>query len=371
MVSSWGEAPDTGDTCAEPRNEAQRAWGHVAPNISNPDPCLTKCQELFYERLIPRYNSTRFNQVCEALSVGQAGQDSPLRELYCCDSLLCGVDIVNFTVQDPNVLTIINQCQRPDFGGHVIEDPGHPSLGSVCPLSAISHDKDGLPCERNSFIIQEIVPDPDVDAGILTALTIDTKSQPPVPSTSTSRSPAPSSSISTSSPSSAHPAQSSPAVVSMSSNPSGPTPGAKAAVAVCSSLALLLIVAVIFCCLRRHARAKRYRSPPSTRSRIQHPIFLPGSSPTPLMSPSYSLGADQQVPLSPPPRLRERRLLYSVGGSASDKTISVPGTPTAPPRVVLYRRLFPPVPLAPGSLAGLAQRWSITSPSTASTRCAA
>jgi hypothetical protein len=137
----------------------------------------------------------------------------------------------------------------------------------------------------------------------------------------------------------------------MANNPAGPTPGAKAAVAVCSSLALLLILAVIFYCLRRHAKAKRYRSPPSTRGRVEHPIFLPGSSSTPLMSPSALASDHQHVPLSPPPRLRERRLLYSVGGSASDKTISVPGTPTAPPRAYSGFPQVPPSPTMAGKAA--------------------
>lgn len=101
MSSSEGGRGGGEGACVEGSDAAQRAWGIVATNIPDPRPCIKKCEELFFARVVPQYDGSNFTRTCEYLSGGaETSDDLALRQLYCCDSILCGVSIVQPSGQD-------------------------------------------------------------------------------------------------------------------------------------------------------------------------------------------------------------------------------------------------------------------------------
>lgn len=82
-------------TCPGTVDAQDISWGAVASDIPDPQPCINRCQELFFRRIVPNYDRTNFTQVCEHVSEDEETKipSSLLRELYCCDSALCGVFI--------------------------------------------------------------------------------------------------------------------------------------------------------------------------------------------------------------------------------------------------------------------------------------
>lgn len=108
--------------------------------------------------------------------------------------------------------------------------------------------------------------------------------------------------------------------------------GVKAAVAVCAVLALLIFLGfgIFFC--RRHANRKRPFSTSCLKADIRHHHGLPphpADSPTPLISPTNS-ASGALAPLTPPLRLRDRKLLPSILRPIS-RSSSPPLTSLSPP----------------------------------------
>lgn len=82
-----------------------RAWGSIATNVPAAHECIMRCQRQFFERTLTTYDWASFDwarfydnaetipsEACETLFAAKDRRDgSPLWELYCCDSLLCGV----------------------------------------------------------------------------------------------------------------------------------------------------------------------------------------------------------------------------------------------------------------------------------------
>lgn len=67
------------------------SWGFIAANVEDPPGCISKCRERFLRGLLPKDET--FERVCEVLSdKDHMDKEQPFRELYCCDSQLCGVD---------------------------------------------------------------------------------------------------------------------------------------------------------------------------------------------------------------------------------------------------------------------------------------
>lgn len=113
-MRSSGEVRGNGEgVCAESPDAAQRVWGFVANDIPDPRPCIDKCQELFFKRVVPQYDGSNFTRACQHLSGGAGVEDElVLRQLYCCDSLLCGVRIVEPSGQDREcTLFLCSRCR--------------------------------------------------------------------------------------------------------------------------------------------------------------------------------------------------------------------------------------------------------------------
>jgi len=101
-MGSSGEGRGSAEgICVESSDAAQRVWGFVANDIPDPRPCIERCQQLFFQRVVPQYDGSNLTRVCSHLS-NRAGVEEELilRQLYCCDSLLCGVRIVEPSGQD-------------------------------------------------------------------------------------------------------------------------------------------------------------------------------------------------------------------------------------------------------------------------------
>lgn len=92
------------------------------------------------------------------------------------------------------------------------------------------------------------------------------------------------------------------------------------AIAVCTSLAIASAIILLLCVLRRRRKQQEAHSDgnsgetlKSRVSRVANDLTLPpADSYQPLISPSHSVKGDHQAPLTPPLRLRDRKLLPSL-----------------------------------------------------------
>jgi len=128
----------------------------------------------------------------------------------------------------------------------------------------------------------------------------------------------------------------------------GLSTGTKAAIGTCSAIGLLLLIVLVVVLLRKR---RRHRDPykRNLKAHIRHhhgfgsgplPPPPPADSPTPLISPTNStsaVAAAVVAPLTPPARLRDRKLLPSIlrpgsGGGGGGRASSPPLTSLSPPR---------------------------------------
>ena len=66
-------------------------WGLLATDVSDPPKCIQGCRSRFLNILVGEHETLA--TACEVLSdMGHTGKTQPFRDLYCCDSQLCGVD---------------------------------------------------------------------------------------------------------------------------------------------------------------------------------------------------------------------------------------------------------------------------------------
>ncbi|EEY15410.1 predicted protein [Verticillium alfalfae VaMs.102] len=318
-----------------------RAWGSIAADVPAAHECIMRCQRQFFERTLTTYDWASFNwarfydnaetipsEACETLFAAKDKRDdSPLWELYCCDSLLCGVQTRENPRQDPNVNSIMLHCQNR--GLPPLHDPGPPPGGYLCPLDSVAQGEDGLPCQRANAKFGDVLPGSAVDGVSITVITTETKPQPSLTTTSTTT--AASDAVILAQPD-----------TSSNSN-EGPGPlsaGSRAAIAVCCVLFLIVFLVSILCYLRRR-RQRDQGYPPSLRYADS---VKPADSPTPLISPTMSAEARSRTSL-PPLRLRDRRLLPTIltpDPASSDHLGHMPGSPRAPPPTYSS---FPPSPL--------------------------
>ncbi|TDZ23283.1 hypothetical protein Cob_v003904 [Colletotrichum orbiculare MAFF 240422] len=120
-------------TCTPEEEEA--AWAKIASNVPDPPLCIEQCKERFFELVVPEYDDSKFPQVCESLSKNS----TRLWEVYCCDSVGCGVSNGNSGAsQDPNANHIILECQKR--GAATVQDPGPPPSKYSCPAIASPQD---------------------------------------------------------------------------------------------------------------------------------------------------------------------------------------------------------------------------------------
>ncbi|KAI0806537.1 hypothetical protein GGR55DRAFT_696975 [Xylaria sp. FL0064] len=284
----------------------------------NASACVTACFKVF----IPDVENA-----CRQLQQPE-NQRTYLWDLYCCDSIDCGVYIGNIG-QSPNVDLIINECQN--IGFPPIQDPGPPAINycasftSVINTSLPPHTFAAGPSISSTTITRptdSIVPH--------TVTTSHTPSLPPNPSSVIS-----SSSISTGSPASAD------------SSPSRLPGGAKAAISVFSIIAVLAITVLLLLLYRRRRRTPRS----STLGLLLTPYDnrpYPGprsGSLTPLITPPPS-ASSRSAPLTPPAKLSERKYLQPVlraGALRPSPSLSVRDEthPSSPTRATPQTRAVP------------------------------
>ncbi|KAI1311746.1 hypothetical protein F5Y03DRAFT_391299 [Xylaria venustula] len=271
----------------------------------NASACVTAC----FEEFIPNVEDA-----CRQLQHPEH-QRTRLWDLYCCDSVNCGVYIGNVG-QSPNVDLIINECQNIGFSS--IEDPGPPTI-HYCASSTPDTSNTSLPPQ--TFAVE-----PSIISGTIiqsansqtpyTVSTSHTHSFPlatPVPLAPSST--LTDSTISTSSP-----------------TPTGAkspqlTGGAKAAISLFSIIAVLAIIALLLLLFRRRRKGPRSSSlgvlltPYDNR---QYPGPRTGSL-TPLITPSTPVFS-RNAPLTPPAKLSDRRYLQPVlkeGASRPSESLHV------------------------------------------------
>ncbi|KAI1754675.1 hypothetical protein F4782DRAFT_455144 [Xylaria castorea] len=275
----------------------------------NASACVTAC----FNELVPNVEDA-----CRQLQQPEHQQTS-LWNLYCCDSISCGVYIGGIG-QSPNVDLIINECQN--IGFFSIEDPGPPAT-NYCALStsdtAAPHitinEPPILPTLR-TWSTDSIEPDTAPPTG-----TLDTS----MPFTSTSTLTG-----STSSTSSA---------ASTNAASSRLTEGAKVAISIFSVIAVLAIAAVLLLLVRRRKRSPRSSSPrPRLITFVNRPYPIPNSdSGTPLITPPPSASSRSALPpLTPPAKLSERRYLEPALNTGTPR-------PPASPSVANQTFLLSPV----------------------------
>ncbi|KAF6842690.1 hypothetical protein CMUS01_02818 [Colletotrichum musicola] len=282
------------DSCY-PVMTGETEWGKTASNVPDPPKCMEVCRVRFLHRLLGGYTEAKFAEACGILSKSPAAKEK-LWDLYCCDTMVCGLSLDGKTDigKDPGVNLIINTCQN--IGSATVSDPGPPPSEYTCPAWTLSNK-----CEQ-SFMVGDPRPYTDTVPSTLTA-------EPPWPDFP------PTATSSASSAKSTRPAvMTSAASSSAQSNAQRPSGGglprsAKIAVGITSAIAFLAIAAVVICLYRRRSR-RGYTQ--SIKSEIKHHPLPPTSSPTPLISPAASTHEGIQNPLTPPPRLKERRLLSTL-----------------------------------------------------------
>ncbi|KAK3314524.1 hypothetical protein B0H66DRAFT_593246 [Apodospora peruviana] len=296
---------------------------HPMPAQGSRDPCVQSCKNHFMSTVV----MAAFNDVTGwQAACGKLTSDTPTEQfwpLYWCDSTFCGVQ-VNQTGglgQDPMVDQIINTCQGPGIGIWNVFDSGPPPVDFVCQTDK---SPGRTACHGSPSPNQKLEP---TSQGAASGPT----------STSSTRHPTASPTISD-----AHGVGGAPSTTSRDNL----SKGAKIALVVCSLIALLTLILVALLCLRRRHRRKKLKSQhfrSALNSRSHRPIDshnnfpCRGSAGTPLISPAGSTTtADHGAtpPLTPPLRLRDRRLLLPsilrTGGSGFGNRSSDPSPPLTP-----------------------------------------
>ncbi|KAH7153191.1 hypothetical protein EDB81DRAFT_946084 [Dactylonectria macrodidyma] len=323
---------------------AAHDWGFIAADVDDPPHCVSECRERFLRAMLPKDET--FGQLCEVFEDrDRMDKEMPFRSLYCCDSQLCGVDNLGEIGKDPNVNWFINVCQ--DIGYHSITDPGPPDSTYTCSHDAVYGG--GSLCQSES---PEVVIDNASSSPSPPSVSSESVTKTPIWSLgdATSRdntiigTPAPTFNLVPSSmPDQTYSRITDPSL-GASMDPSdaegeaqderGLSTGVKVTIGLTTIIAIAIIVALAICLLRRRSRKG------DIRSKIKHPNSpAPAGSPTPLVSPVISsFEADgiqlatshtgvNGVQLTPPARLRERRLLPT----ALDQRIPQRGKPVEQP----------------------------------------
>ncbi|KAI1084661.1 hypothetical protein F5B20DRAFT_575981 [Whalleya microplaca] len=278
--------------------------------INNPPACINAC----YDSFVNHWSVNReLGDVCEELS--HVGSEEKLWSLYCCDSTYCGVRMLA-EGNSPNVDLIINKCKEINYS---LFDPGLPPKDFVCASALVDLLDPGM-------------------AG-------------PQIMSFTSSSPSATATVTTASSPSADPSQgfkgnaTTSSAVMLPSASGGLSEGSKAAIGICSSLALMAIIFLLVFLLTRRRRnnPKEFFAGNASATRHHGRSYSEPPS-TPLITPPHSVSS-KGPPLTPPARLSDRRFLppsmlkkdatqtppHSPSASALDNPATQPPTTTADP----------------------------------------
>ncbi|KAL2131906.1 hypothetical protein VTI74DRAFT_4462 [Chaetomium olivicolor] len=285
----------------------------------DPSTCLRNCKVQFLRSALKGWDETSgWSDGCRSLNGTVSVRE--FWSLYWCDSTFCGVGIdpKGGLWQDPNVDLIINTCQNIGFSS--VLDPGPPPPDFRCSTEA---DTQGL-CSVTVVQVPAATPAPLPST---TQHPVTVSSASPVAATARSK-PTPAvvaSDHTFSSPTSTE-GSASPSAASTTSG-SNLTGQGKAAVAICSVLALIALVTFVLLCLRRRKKRKAsFRRALRSRRGFDH--AGPAGSPTPLISPASSAIGTRTI-LTPPLLLRDRKFLPSILRPGS-RSPSPPLTPLTP-----------------------------------------
>ncbi|TRX92653.1 hypothetical protein FHL15_006327 [Xylaria flabelliformis] len=280
----------------------------------NASACVTAC----FNELIPNVEDA-----CRQLQQPEH-QKTRLWNLYCCDSISCGVYIggagqsqVRESYQ-PSVRLILTSNS---IGFFSIKDPGPPAT-NYCALSTSSAAAPHITINEPPIL-------PTLRTWSTDSIGSDTI--PPTGTLDTSMPSASSSTLTISSSSTS-------SATSTNAASSGLTEGAKAAISIFSVIAVLAITAVVLLLVRRRKRIPRSSSPsPPLITFVNRPYPIPNSdSGTPLITPPPSASSSNAPPpLTPPAKLSERKYLESA------LNIGAPRPPASPS---VANRTFPPSP---------------------------
>ncbi|KAH6885799.1 hypothetical protein B0T10DRAFT_462049 [Thelonectria olida] len=274
---------------------ANRAWGFVADQVDDAPPCIAECRGRFLSDVLPE-NET-FERVCEMLQ--DSASEGPFRALYCCDAQICGVDHLQKAEQDPTVNWLIDSCRNIGFDS--IEDPGPPDSTYICGQGS---GYDGGPwCQDEKTTGTEtalIVPESSSSTAEATRKLATTDipssvaSQDKIPDPTTSEATGPSDTGAT------HVSDTQDGTKSHQ----GMSAGVKAAIGIAVAVVFVAVVVLLFCLWRR--RKARRRNSEREEKKLGP---LPPSRPVSKAVSQRSSYPDSSIPLTPPARLQERRLL--------------------------------------------------------------
>ncbi|KAK1508370.1 hypothetical protein CTAM01_02156 [Colletotrichum tamarilloi] len=281
---------ETGEDDHPELDKKEEAWGSVASNVSDPQKCIEECRAQVLARVVPGFDGSRYNEVCKHLLADDEDAKNTLWEF---------------------------------IFAPVIKDPGPPPDDSICPISL-----------NGPFINTDMRPSYKTDSRgrepIFTAFgimaTVPPEVMPSAASSTASSASKTSAHLTTST--TAYPTSFIPlANQSQTHRKDGLPTGTKVAIGTSSAIAFLAIIAFVICLFRRRSRDDYDHS---LKSEIGHPNPQPDTSPTPLSSHLYAIREGIRTPLTPPPRLQQRRLLSTHVGLERPRiniNVSIPGTP--------------------------------------------
>ncbi|KAI0390001.1 hypothetical protein F5Y17DRAFT_88427 [Xylariaceae sp. FL0594] len=245
-----------------------------------------------------------------------------LWDLYCCDSLNCGV-YIETAGQSPNVDLIINKCQNIGFSS--IEDPGPPSTGYCASVSMLGTAVAGTsPQTSVSSLPAFRTWSADPASSYTTTTTFARTSAVPLATTSALLSDS----------------------KSTGQGSAGLPGGVKAAIGIFSTLAALAAIACLLLILRKRRKGpkKRYPAPlliPFGNSSYCEPN---SGSQAPLIAPPPP-SPSRNSPLTPPAKLSDRKYLHPAmksGTPRSSAASSIGNAIIAPsPFISTHSKLIP------------------------------
>ncbi|ROT43487.1 hypothetical protein SODALDRAFT_348199 [Sodiomyces alkalinus F11] len=299
MDSRGDEASRGEDVCID---ASEVGWGSIPSDVPNAPACVEECETQFLRRRVPEYDGNDLVPVCERLLDGKsADKDPSLWELYCCNSAVCGVLISDASEEfrhSPSARNIINRCHNLGFLS--VQDPGLPPPTYICPAVATSHTENGLPCQKRESSASNPVKTTNLPTGTRETRVPSARHTP----------------TSTLSDSEAAGVNQEDDEQLGNKGSTGLSAGDKAAVAICSVVGIIAILGLLFWCFRRKRFDHRYLRDVRRRFKLHGPQST--GSPISVLLPTGTVPRQPATPLTPPPRLKERKLL---------PTILVPGRP--------------------------------------------
>ncbi|OHE90483.1 hypothetical protein CORC01_14224 [Colletotrichum orchidophilum] len=267
---------ETGEDDHPDLDKKKETWGTEASNIPDAKKCIEQCRAQTLARVIPGFDETS----------------------------LASVNL------------IINICQQ-NVHAPAIKDPGPPPDDFLCAISSdgpltiqnpvpiFMTDSKEIEPTRTGFKVMATEPSEDMLSTTLSTMKPSTRS-------TTSETQTPTISIPFANQSQGH-------------RQDGLPMGAKVAIGASSIITFLAIMAFMICLFRRRSR-EEYNY--SLKKEIRHPNPRPDTSPTPLSRNLYAIREGIRTPLTPPPRLQQRRLLSTPRNPERPHiNVSIPRTP--------------------------------------------